>query len=60
LIAAAGLAESKNAARRLITQGAVEIDGEKVTSETIVLKNGCILKAGKRRFVKIVNSDKKV
>jgi len=58
LIAAAGLAESKSAAKRLIAQGAVEIDGEKVTSETVVIKNGCILKAGKRRFVKIVNSDK--
>ena len=60
LIAAAGLAESKNAARRLITQGAVEIDGQKVTAETAVIKNGSILKAGKRRFVKIVDADKNV
>jgi tyrosyl-tRNA synthetase len=58
LITAAGLAESKNAARRLITQGAVEIDGQKVTAETAVVKNGSILKAGKRRFVKIVDAGK--
>jgi len=58
LIAAAGLAESKNAARRLITQGAVEIDGQKVTTETAVIKSGSILKAGKRRFVKIIDAGK--
>ena len=55
LITAAGLAESKSAARRLLTQGAVELDGQKVTAETAVIKNGSILKAGKRRFVKIVD-----
>jgi tyrosyl-tRNA synthetase len=59
LIAAAGLAESKSAAKRLIAQGAVELDGQKVTAETVVIKNGSILKAGKRRFVKIIDSDKK-
>jgi len=58
LIAAAGLAESKSAAKRLITQGAVELDGQKVTSETAVVKNGSILKAGKRKFVKIVDAGK--
>jgi hypothetical protein len=36
----------------------VEIDGEKVTSETAVIKNGSILKAGKRRFMKIVDAGK--
>ncbi len=58
LITAAGLAESKSAARRLLTQGAVELDGQKVTAETAVIKNGSILKAGKRRFVKIVDAGK--
>ncbi|MFA5056040.1 MAG: tyrosine--tRNA ligase [Dehalococcoidia bacterium] len=58
LITAAGLAESKSAARRLLTQGAVELDGQKVTAETAVIKNGSILKAGKRRFVKIVDKEK--
>jgi hypothetical protein len=36
----------------------VEIDGQKVTTETAMIKNGSILKAGKRRFVKIVDADK--
>jgi hypothetical protein len=36
----------------------VEIDGQKVTSETATIKDGSIIKAGKRNFVKIVNSDK--
>jgi len=58
LITAAGLAESKSAAKRLIAQGAIELDGQKVTSEMATVKNGSILKAGKRRFVKIVDADR--
>ena len=49
-------AESKSEARRLIQQGGVTIDGEKITDPftDIVLKNQMIIKVGKRKFVKII------
>ena len=49
------LAASKSEARRLIEQGAVEIDGKKiiVPEESIQIKDEMIVQVGKRRFVKI-------
>ncbi|MFC1906119.1 tyrosine--tRNA ligase [Chloroflexota bacterium] len=52
-----GLVESKSESRRLLSQGAVQIDGVKVTDNEAVIKDGSIIKAGKRRIRKIVNSD---
>jgi tyrosyl-tRNA synthetase len=57
LLAAAGLAKSTSEATRLISQGAVSIDGEKVTGNSAHVNNGSIIKAGKRRFVKVINKD---
>lgn len=54
IMVAAKLAASKNEARRLIQQNAVTLDGEKVIESTPV-KTG-ILKVGKRRFVKLLQS----
>jgi tyrosyl-tRNA synthetase len=49
-------AESKGRARRLVTGGGVSISGDKITDPftMISLKDGQILKVGKRKFVKIV------
>jgi tyrosyl-tRNA synthetase len=48
-------ASSKSEARRLIDQGAVRIEGEKVEeNRTIQVESPCVLKVGKRRFVKLV------
>jgi tyrosyl-tRNA synthetase len=52
-----GMAESRSEAKRLIRQGAVEIDGIKVTEDKIALQDGSIIKVGKRRWVKIVDTD---
>lgn len=50
-----GLASSKSDAKRLFQQGGVEVDGEKVTdpNATIQVKDGMIVRVGKRRIVKI-------
>jgi tyrosyl-tRNA synthetase len=49
-----GLAKSRSEARRLIRQGAVEIDGQRITEDVVnINENGAILKVGKRRFLKI-------
>ncbi|HEY5601213.1 MAG TPA: tyrosine--tRNA ligase [Patescibacteria group bacterium] len=47
------LAGSKSEAKRLIEQGAIEIDGQTYLNQTIEFKNGQIVKIGKKRFVKI-------
>lgn len=49
------LAASKSEARRLIKQGAVKIDGVKITDENaqVELKNDMIIQVGPRRFLKI-------
>lgn len=56
LIVDAGFAKSNGEARRLISQNAVSIDGDKIadTEAVVDLKDGQILRVGKRRFGKIV------
>ena len=56
LIVDSGCAPSKAEAKRLIKQGGVTLDGEKISdpSANIEIKNGQILKVGKRKFVKLV------
>jgi len=55
LLTQAGLTDSNSDARRLIKQGAVSIDGEKISDENaqVEVKEGMILKVGKRRILKI-------
>jgi tyrosyl-tRNA synthetase len=55
LLIEAKLAASKSEARRLIDQGGVSIDDERVTDPTMLLpdKDEFILKVGKRRFLKV-------
>ncbi|VAX37214.1 Tyrosyl-tRNA synthetase [hydrothermal vent metagenome] len=44
---------SKNEARRLLKQGAISYEGQKVSDEQWVLKPG-VVKVGKRRFLKLI------
>jgi len=54
LIVEAGMAPSTSQARRLINQGAVKVNGEKISDIKISsLKNQDIVQVGKRNFVKI-------
>jgi len=55
LLTDAKLAASKGEARRLIDQGGVSIDDERVTDPNMLLpeKDEFILKVGKRRFLKV-------
>lgn len=49
-----GLATSNRQVRRSIEQGAVSVDGEKVTDENVELVPGeYVLRVGKRRFMRI-------
>lgn len=55
IIKDAGLTESTSEAGRMIVQGAVKMDGEKVSDKNLQLqaKTSFILQVGKRRFAKV-------
>jgi len=52
------LAKSMSDATRLISQGAVNIDGEKIFGNSARIKIGSIIKVGKRRFARVINTDR--
>lgn len=51
-------ANSKSEAKRLINEGAVEMDGRTITDllKSIEIRNGMVVKVGKHRFVKLLLS----
>ncbi len=51
------LAKSRSEANRLIAQGAVSIDGEKISDNIATVKSGSIIKVGKRRFARLIEAD---
>jgi tyrosyl-tRNA synthetase len=61
LLKQVGLAESTSAAYRLIEQGGVKIDGERVDNPKATLTSGsaCLLRVGKRGFLRIELVQKK-
>ncbi len=56
IIAEADLARSKSQARRLVQQGAVRLDGEKIKSIDfdIDIQDEAVLRVGKRRFLRLL------
>ncbi|MBM4461982.1 MAG: tyrosine--tRNA ligase [Chloroflexi bacterium] len=59
LIFDARLAKSRSEARRLLEQGAIDVDGQKPTSTHVDLRDGSIIKVGKRRFLRIIDANKR-
>ena len=55
LLSNEGLTKSKGEARRMIEQGAVRIEGEKIKDMGLVIKSGkeLIIKVGKRKFLRV-------
>ncbi len=47
------LISSKSAAKRLLDQGAIEIDGQIVKDQEVELKSGQIIRIGKKKFVRV-------
>ena len=60
LLVETGLAESRSEANRLISQGGTVI-ADKVISSRIapvdIVQSGTVIKVGKRRFAKVINTD---
>lgn len=57
LIILVNFAPSKGEAKRLVTQGGVTLEGEKIADfqNSVRLRDGMILKVGKRKFIKLIN-----
>lgn len=60
LLLLVNFAPSKGEAKRLVQQGGVSIDGEKLSDvhQNIKIKSGMILKVGKRKFLKLTKKGK--
>ncbi len=48
-----GFAKGNSDLKRLISQGAVEVDGEKIAELTVTIRDGAVVKVGRRTFIKI-------
>ncbi|MFA5628934.1 MAG: tyrosine--tRNA ligase [Dehalococcoidales bacterium] len=57
LLVKINMVKSRSEAGRLIDQGAVSINGQIVTAGNLKIDTDSIVKVGKRRFAKLVNSD---
>jgi len=51
---------SRSEARRLIRQGAIEVDGVPLQGTSAVVGPGSTIRVGKRRFLRIVDADKQL
>ena len=58
IITRADIAKSRSDANRLLQQGAISIDGVKVTSGKTPYQDGSIIKVGKHHFIKVVMHNK--
>jgi len=48
-----GFVKSNSELKRLISQSAVEVDGEKIAALTATVRDGSVVKVGRRTFIKI-------
>jgi tyrosyl-tRNA synthetase len=61
LLVSSGVAPSKAEARRLTRQGAVELDGRKISADEapkLEVTHGSVVRVGKHRFLRIVDADR--
>jgi tyrosyl-tRNA synthetase len=56
LLITAGMAKTRNEARRLIAQGGVQLDGQRIVEaeQLVRLEEPVVLQVGKRRFVRLI------
>jgi tyrosyl-tRNA synthetase len=55
-LVSAGLAESKSEVRRLLSQGAIESDGQRVAAPRVSVRKDTVIRVGKHRFVRVVDA----
>ena len=52
-LVAAGFIKSNSELKRLVAQGAVEVDGEKIDELSALVNDGSVIKVGRRTFVRV-------
>jgi tyrosyl-tRNA synthetase len=57
-LVSAQVVSSKSEGRRLLREGAIDIDGRPITSFDVDLRVGSLVRVGKHRFLRIVDADK--
>lgn len=57
ILVQSGTVDSRGEAKRLIAQNAVEVDGNKLSGDTMDFGPGTVIKVGKRRFLRLVKSE---
>ena len=57
IVVGEGLASSSSEAKRLLNQGAIQVDGHRLTEDLAPLSNGSLIRVGRRRFARMVDSD---
>jgi tyrosyl-tRNA synthetase len=50
----ADIVKSRGEVKRLIAQGAIEVNGRRIDNTTVDLPDGSVIQVGKRRFLKII------
>jgi len=58
LLVKIGLAKSRSEANRFIAQAGTAIAGKTITNRIAEVKSGSIIKVGRRRFAKVINTDR--
>lgn len=53
------LTKSRAEAKRLLAQGGIEVDGERIKSNRVKVRDGTVIKLGKRRFIRLIDTDKR-
>ena len=53
LVSSAGLVTSRSEFKRLLAQGGVQLDGNRVESAEVLVKPGAVFKIGKRRWLRV-------
>jgi len=53
ILVSSGLCKGMNEARRQLAQGAVRIDGEKITEDVVFEPRECVVQVGRRQFKKL-------
>jgi tyrosyl-tRNA synthetase len=57
LLVETGLVNSRSEANRMIAHGGTAIDGEVIKNRIAPVKDGSVIQVGKRRFIKVINTD---
>jgi tyrosyl-tRNA synthetase len=57
ILVQSGTVDSRGEAKRLIAQNAVEVDGNKLSGDTVDFSPGTVIKVGKRRFLRLVKAE---